>query len=218
VPGKPEEKGMESVSSKPQLDSLGGLEMRVMGKMVLALAGAALLAAPALAQFGPPQGGGASGTVQLLERKDVQKELGLEEDDLAKIPDAVMDALAKSLKPEQFKRLKELELQRRGNRAFTDAKIQKALKITDEQKEQIDTVLKDAAKEMQEMFAAARSGGPEGFQEARKKMETMNKETTKKIQDVLTADQKKLWKAMLGKPFKFEQPRFGRGGRGGRGQ
>jgi hypothetical protein len=185
--------------------------MRVLGKLVLTLAALALLAGPAMAQFGPPRQGGPTGILMLLQDKNVQKELNLEEEDLAKIPDAVMAALAKTLKPEQLKRLKQLQLQRQGNGAFTDAKVQKALKFTSEQKEQMDTILKDSAKEMRELFQSARGGGD--FQEMRKKMTEMNKETTKKIQDVLSADQKKKWKAMIGEPFKFEQRGFGGGGR-----
>jgi hypothetical protein len=166
----------------------------------------------------------------LLQNKQVQKELGLEEEDVAKIPDAVMAALAKSLSREQFARLTQIQLQQRGNRALTDAKVQKSLKITTEQKEQLDTIVKDADKARRELFGAGgfgrgrRGGGgggdnPRGnFEEVRKKMADLDKETTKKIDEVLTADQKKKWKALLGKPFKLEQPRFGGGGRrGGRG-
>jgi len=182
--------------------------MRVLGKSVLTLAALALLASPALAQFGPPRQGGPTGILMLLQDKNVQKELNLEEEDLAKIPDAVMAALAKTLKPEQMKRLKQLQLQRQGNGAFTDAKVQKALKFTSEQKEQVDTILKDVAKEIREIF---QSGGGGDRQEAFKKMAELNKETTKKIQDVLTSAQKKQWKTMIGEPFKFEQFRFGGG-------
>src|SRR5262249_18156689 len=139
--------------------------------------------------------------------------------DVAKIPDVVMDALAKALKPEQLKRLKQLQLQRRGNQAFTDEKVQKTLKFTGEQKEQVDTILKDSAKQMRELFPRRGGGGGDrgNFEEARKKMAELNKETTKKIQDVLTADQKKQWKAMVGSAFKFEERRFGGGGRRPRG-
>jgi hypothetical protein len=198
----------------------GGAVMRVLGRLVLVLAGMALLAGPALAQFGPPQGGrGGGGLLGLLQRQDVQKELGMEEEDVAKIPEAVMDALKKILKPDQLKRLEQLDLQRRGNRAFADQKVQQALKFTDDQKEQVKTILEDSAKQMQELFAGFRRGGGGGgdFQERMKKVQELNKETTKKIDEVLTTDQKKKWKAMLGKPFQFEQQGFGRGRGRGRG-
>jgi hypothetical protein len=183
----------------------------MVGKTILALTGVVLLAGPAAAQFGPP-GGGPFGTLFLLQNKQVQKELGLSEEDAAKIPDAVMEALAKTLKPEQLKRLKEINLQQRGNSAFNDAKVQKALSFTDEQKEKVSGILKDADKERREMFAALRQGGGD-FQEMRKKMTELNEGVTKKIQEILTDDQKDKWKDMIGKPFKFERPRFGRGGR-----
>jgi hypothetical protein len=192
--------------------------MRTFGTLVLSLAGLALLAGPAAAQRGGRggrgpggPGGGPYGILFLLQNKDIQKELDLSEEDAAKIPDAVMEALAKSLKPEQLKRLKQINLQVRGNAAFGDAKIQKQLSFTDEQKEKVTEILKEADAARRELFQSLRQGGD--FQEMRKKMTEMNEEVTKKIQDVLTDDQKDKWKDMVGKPFKFE---FGGRGRGPR--
>jgi hypothetical protein len=200
--------------------------------MVFTLCAAVLVAGPATAQQprqrgggGPGGQGGPGGILNLLQNKDVQKELGIDQDDVDKVPDAVMEALGKVLKPEQMKRLKQIALQRRGNQALTDAKVQKTLKFTSEQKEQIETILKDSAKEMREMFGGGgrRGGGGGGGgarggnrEEIQKKITALNEATKEKIDKVLTPEQKKKWKNMLGQPFKFESP-FGRGGRGGRG-
>ena len=57
-------------------------------------------------------------------------------------------AMADILTPEQNKRFKEIQLQQEGARAFNEADVQKALSLTDDQKEKIKTINDDAAKEM----------------------------------------------------------------------
>src|SRR5262249_48622552 len=80
-------------------------------------------------------------------------------------------ALKDVLKPEQQKRLKQLELQARGVDAFTDSEIQTSLKLTDEQKEKIKTLNEDARKEMREIFQNAQGN----FQEALPKVTALRK-------------------------------------------
>jgi Spy/CpxP family protein refolding chaperone len=135
--------------------------------------------------------------------------------------DETNKALAEILKPEQNKRLKEITLQQDGARAFNNPEVQKALNLTDDQKEKIKTINEDAAKEREELFPRGRRGGGGGFdkdafKEKMTKMAAMNKETLDKVTSVLTDDQKKTWKDMTGAPFeiKFEFPPGGpRGGR-----
>ena len=206
--------------------------MRNLGKMVLALTAAALVATPVLAQRGgggggrggprgmQGPGGGVDSLVRLLQNKSVQKELGIEDADVKKVPDALLKALESILKPEQVKRLKEIALQQRmafGQSPLTDPKIQAELKITDEQKEKLKTVQDEANKERQELFQGGGRGGD--FAAMREKMQKLTKETTKKMVAVLDADQKKAWNKMLGEPFeiKFDFPRPpGGGGTGSR--
>jgi hypothetical protein len=201
--------------------------MRLLGRMALALSLVVLMAAPALAQrggggggprggFGGPGGGGPeSAILMLLRNKSVQKELNIDDADVGKIPDAVIKALESVLKPEQVKRLKEIALQQQGSRAFSDAKVQTALKISDEQKEKFKAVQDDAQKEMAELFPRRGAGGGGGerpnFEEMRAKFQKLNKETMKKMVAVLDADQKKTWTKMIGEPFemKFDAPMGG---------
>jgi Spy/CpxP family protein refolding chaperone len=132
-------------------------------------------------------------------------------------------ALVDVLKPEQSKRFKEITLKQRGAQAFNDEEVQKTLNLTDEQKDKIKTINEDASKEMRELFprrGGAGGGGarpdPAAFEEMRKKMAALNKETMEKATAVLTDDQKKAWKDLVGAPFeiKFEPPQ-GRPGGGG---
>ena len=46
-------------------------------------------------------------------------------------------SVAKILKPEQFKRLKQISYQQQGGRAFTDPEVAKALRLTEEQQKTI---------------------------------------------------------------------------------
>lgn len=113
-------------------------------------------------------------------------------------------ALGSVLNAEQSKRLKQLELQMQGSRAFSEAEVQKSLGLTDEQKEKIKTIRDDAAKAMMELY----QGG--NFQEAAQKMQALRKETMEKITAVLSDAQKKSWKDMTGEAFEFRFQGFRR--------
>ncbi|MBV9122850.1 MAG: hypothetical protein JO112_05805 [Planctomycetes bacterium] len=121
-------------------------------------------------------------------------------------------ALAGLLKPEQEKRLKQLTIQREGYRAFSDPEVQKELNLTDDQKTQIQTITTDAGKETRDLF----QGGGAPSQDSRKKMQEIQKQTTEKVQSVLTDTQKKTWKELTGEPFEFPRGQFGPGGGGRR--
>jgi hypothetical protein len=118
-------------------------------------------------------------------------------------------ALAGILNEDQRKRLKQIELQFQGARAFGTPDVQKALNLTDDQKEKIKTINDDARQEMQSIFQGG--GDP---QENRKKMQALQKETTEKIVALLDEGQKKTWKEMTGAHFegKIEFQQRGRRG------
>ncbi len=153
------------------------------------------------------------------ERREKGQELG------KKVADETNQALAGILKPEQTKRYKEIMLQQEGARAFNGEEVQKALSLTDDQKEKIKTINEDAAKEMRELFpqggrrgAGGGGGGavdPAAFKERMTKFATLRKETMEKVTSVLTDDQKKVWKDMTGEPFEIKfEPFQGRRGPG----
>jgi hypothetical protein len=133
------------------------------------------------------------------ERREKMQELG------KKVNDETMAALGSVLKPEQMDRLKQIQLQQRGSQALTDPEVQKALKLTDEQKEKIKTINDDAAKE--------RSGIGRG-EGAAEKMMALRKDTNDKVMAVLTDEQKETWKTMTGKHIDLPMggpPRPGKG-------
>jgi Spy/CpxP family protein refolding chaperone len=205
------------------------------------LVAAPALAQPPQRGRGGPGGGMMGGPGMLLQNEGVQKELKLTEDQVKKCHDALQEvrkkhegdfakirdmneqergdlmksvreettkALAGILQPDQEKRLKQINWQRQNAQAFSDPEVQSALKLTDDQKGQLKTIGDDANKARREAFQNAQGGDRDA---ARKQMETLNKETMEKVTAVLTDDQKKAWKDLVGEPFHF-QPQGGRGG------
>jgi hypothetical protein len=124
------------------------------------------------------------------------------------VSEETMTALADVLKPEQIKRFKQIELQRRGAEAFTGPEVQKALKLTGDQKEKIKTIAADGAQETRELFQSAgnqgQGGANRGGEEMQKKMATLRKATVEKVSAVLNDDQKQTWKGMIGQPFEVQ--------------
>ncbi len=147
----------------------------------------------------------------LLRLEQVKKELDLSEEQVEKLPAAVLKAIGEVLNDKQMKRFRQIELQVRGPAAFTDQKVRTELKITDQQARDIDTVLEDSRKETAEVFKEAKGGNFKGVGE---KMEGIQKETREKVMGVLTADQRKAYKQMIGEEFKLELPKFGFGKKG----
>lgn len=107
------------------------------------------------------------------------------------------------LKPEQIKRLKQIELQQRGSRAFEDQEVVAGLKISDDQKAKLKALGEESGKQMREIFQGAQGNR----EEAAKKFQALRKETMDKALAVLSDDQKKAWKELTGEPFevKFER-------------
>lgn len=117
--------------------------------------------------------------------------------------EAVKAAVAKALQPSQLLRLGQIDLQTRWAEVFTDPKIVEELKLTDEQKTQIDDAVKFAKDAIQNqnfvpvkgagegmVFVPDGKGGSGGFE---------------KVEAVLTKEQKATWTKRAGEPIDFEK-------------
>jgi len=211
--------------------------MRMLGKAVLALGVAALLAGPAQAQGF--RGGFGGGSLSFLAtNKGVQKELKVSDDQAQKIQQwsqefgekmrekfqeipqeerrEKMPALMREmneqaqkdlkgiLKDDQMTRLEQIALQQRGpEAAMNDPKLAEKLKLTDDQKSKIRTILEDSRAQM-----PSRDDFQNDREAAMKKMADVRKESREKVMNVLTSEQKETWKEMTGAPFevRFERP------------
>jgi len=120
---------------------------------------------------------------------------------------AVTKDLATILKPEQVKRLKQIELQVQGLTALTSDTVAKDLALTDEQKTKIKGLTDDLATDTAAIFKDA----GKDFKAAFKKVTEMRTATFEKATSTLTDDQKKKWKDMTGDKFDLV---VGKGGKG----
>ena len=211
--------------------------MRTFGKLMLGFGALALMAAPAWAQQG--RGGfGMGGGAMLLTNKSVQKELKVTDEQAPKLEafanetreknrerfqglqDATPEERASKmreaqaemhkgldgiLKPEQVKRFKQVELQVAGARAYAMPQVQEALKLTDDQKSKV----REISQEAMEASRSAFSDAGDDRAAAMKKVTEINKEANTKAAALLTEDQKKSWKELVGDPFDYtpEPPR-----------
>ena len=108
------------------------------------------------------QGGGRINPYTLLTNAQVKKELEVTDEQIDKLPTEVMVAISKVLSEKQFTRFKQMDLQVRGNNAFKDEAVQKSLKMTDEQKKSIVSIIDESAKELQELRGTGKGFGKGG--------------------------------------------------------
>jgi hypothetical protein len=104
-----------------------------------------------------------------------------------------------ALKEDQFKRLRQVMLQREGLFGLGHPEIMKELEITDKQRQQFMEVMQDMQQKMEPVMKEAQKGGkPE---EIGPKLMKLRQEHEGKIEAILDDAQKKQWKEMLGKPL-----------------
>jgi hypothetical protein len=113
--------------------------------------------------------------------------------------------LKETLKDDQRKRLRQLELQQEGALVLLhgDGQIGKDLKITDEQRKQFMAVVQDLHKKIEPLIKEAQSGG--NPQEIWPKIMKIRREHEGRIVDLLTDSQKKQWQAMVGKSLNLDE-------------
>ena len=115
------------------------------------------------------------------------------------------EKLAKQLKevlePGQLTRLRQVTLQQEGAFALGQDEVRKELKITQEQMMKFMAIMQELHKKVETLVKEAQAGGkPE---EIRPKIEQLRKDQAPKFEAVLTDDQKKQWKEMLGPKFEL---------------
>jgi hypothetical protein len=111
-------------------------------------------------------------------------------------------ALKETLKPDQLKRLRQLELQRGGLYLIAERpELPEELKITDKEKMQFAPILEDLQRKTEVLVKEVRlKDNPE---EILPKIIKIRKECSAKLEAALDEAQKKRWKDMVGEPFDF---------------
>jgi hypothetical protein len=102
------------------------------------------------------------------------------------------------LEANQATRLEQIRRQQQGLHVFADPEVEKALHLTGEQKNRLQMISADAAKEARVLF---RTGGQSGFEDTVRKVETIGRNAVEKAATLLTDEQKKIWQKLIGKPF-----------------
>ena len=169
----------------------------------------------------------------LLRQKSVQKELKLTDDDVKKIMEFTnkeSDEYGKALKlaekertakfnelemankkflednlsADQRKRLGQITLQVTGLYQLGRAEVAKALNLTEEQQTKFEEMQKETRKALEEIITSTERAGKT------EKLAKLREETSKKIMDALTDEQKAKVREIVGEPFKgeivFEEP------------
>lgn len=166
--------------------------------------------------------------LQDLPREDREKKvaemMAKAEETRKKVMGKYQPDLDKILEAGQRDRLKQIQIQAEGSRAYQNADVVAALKISKEQQDKLDAIGKEFGEKARELFPRGGAGGGGGerpnFEEMQKKMTELNAARDKQLAEVLTADQKAAFEKLKGKTFEHLdklRPNFG-GGRGGPGQ
>lgn len=197
-----------------------------------------LMVGQAFAQQGGGRGGaGGTSSVTLAQQKSVQDELKLTAEQTEKLKQVATkmresfgdrtaggdreearkkfaeaaQAAEKDmngiLSAEQSKRLKEITMQQVGPMALARPEVAKEVGLTDDQQAKVKEITDAYNSAIRAQFQAG--GGDGDREEARKKRETLRKETGEKLLALLKDDQKKAWEKLVGEPFKGEIQPFG---------
>jgi Spy/CpxP family protein refolding chaperone len=108
------------------------------------------------------------------------------------------DFLKNTLTPEQCKRLNQIAMQMAGLLWVMRSDVAAELNLSDEQKQKIRELHREAHKEAQEAFRS-NNGTVE-----REKFREMRQKNRRRLMSVLTDEQKTKWKEMAGQPFRGE--------------
>jgi Spy/CpxP family protein refolding chaperone len=129
---------------------------------------------------------------------DVMKSMNEES---SKVMTKLMDD---TLKPDQVKRIKQIELQVAGTRALaSNAEVQKTLKLSESQIGEIKAINEEAQKDKQELFKSA-GMDREKFKEVQAKSKEIDKDASEKSISKLSPEQKKQWIDMTGPKFELK--------------
>jgi hypothetical protein len=120
----------------------------------------------------------------------------------------VRRAAADFIKPEQLRRMREMEVRLLGINAFEDPEVRRVLGLTDKQVAAIKALKEKAKKEANEFSTKqqAEAGDDrvkqqQAYQKVQEKQTALGKETLDQMVGQLTADQQKKWKEMQGQPL-----------------
>lgn len=117
--------------------------------------------------------------------------------------------LKQELTPQQFQRLREIQIQRMGTNALGDAEVATYLNLTDAQKSQLADLNREKLLKTRNLVRLARSKEVAAGlgDEVRKKIQDSLSETENAAFEILTQEQRVKWQELTGKPFDLSKLR-----------
>jgi hypothetical protein len=109
-------------------------------------------------------------------------------------------AMEEILTPAQMKRLKQISLQHAGVQGLKNPDVEEALKLTDDQKEQIQKTMQKAIADLRDLFEHTEGA----YEQSQKKAVEVRNQCYAKAMSILTDEQKKIWKDFQGAPFEVK--------------
>jgi hypothetical protein len=120
------------------------------------------------------------------------------------------DGLKEILKEEQLARLEQIHIQQQGVQAFADPIVLEALKLTEDQKAEVDGILESYRTESRELMESARDADDRAGLMG--KFVELRRGSMEKAMGVMTDDQRAAWEGLTGEPFQMGPGAFGPGG------
>ena len=115
------------------------------------------------------------------------------------------EKLAKHLKevlqPGQLTRFRQVRLQQEGGFSLGEEDVQKELKISQEQLQKFMAIMQEMQDKIEALIKKARSGVD--ADQIGQNIEKLRKDHAKRLEAILTDDQKTQWKELLGPPFEL---------------
>jgi hypothetical protein len=124
-----------------------------------------------------------------------------------KVAEATTKAVADFVKPEQMTRVKQIQRQQMRFGVFADPEVQKAINLSDDQKDDIKKLNDELGQKRRELFQDTQ-GDQDKTREATTKFNEIAKGNMEKVTKSLKEEQQKAIKELLGAPFelKIERP------------
>jgi hypothetical protein len=143
--------------------------------------------------------------MQDLTEEERGKKMAEMQSEMQKRTEAYRKEVAAILKPDQVKRLRQIELQQLHSAALLQPDVAEAVGLTDQQKTKLEEIATQSAEKSQSLF---RDQDGDRTQR-REKMEQLRKDGDKQAMAVLNPDQKKKLAEMMGQPFELDRSQFG---------
>jgi hypothetical protein len=153
-----------------------------------------------------------SNSLRQLRQEERDKRMKEARDAQAKLDEKYLVKVSDMLKPEQFERLKQIEMQALGALALGAEQVGSQLKLSDEQKTEISKIITDSMTSIRHSIARGKDESREDFQARMEEIRKAVAERDTKLLAELSEDQRKQFDELNGKPFDVSALGYGFGG------